>query len=70
MSAFKIVAIALIVAGSLGLIYGGFTYTKKTDQLEVGPIELSIKDRERVDIPVWAGVAAIVAGVVLLLVRK
>ncbi|MDA8128626.1 MAG: hypothetical protein M0Z73_08035 [Betaproteobacteria bacterium] len=70
MSAFKIVAIALIVAGSLGLIYGGFTYTKKTDQLEVGPIELSIKDKERVDIPVWAGVAAIVAGVVLLLVRK
>ena len=70
MNAFKIVAIALIVAGSLGLIYGGFTYTKKTDQLEVGPIELSIKDRERVDIPVWAGVAAIVAGVVLLLVRK
>lgn len=70
MNAFKIVAIALIVGGSLGLIYGGFTYTKKTDQLEVGPIELSIKDRETVDIPVWAGVAAIVAGVVLLLVRK
>ena len=60
----------LIVAGSLGLIYGGFTYTKKTDQVKLGPVELSIKDRETVNIPVWAGVAAIVAGAALLLVRK
>ena len=70
MNAVRIVAIALIVAGSLGLIYGGFTYTKKTDQLKLGTVELSIKDRETVNIPVWAGVAAIVAGAALLLVRK
>lgn len=70
MNAIKIVAIALIVAGSLGLIYGGFSYTKKTDQVKLGPIELSVKDRETVDIPVWAGVAAIVAGAALLFVRK
>ncbi len=70
MNAVKIVAIALIVAGSLALMYGGFTYTKKTDQVKLGPIELSIKDRETVNIPVWAGVAAIVAGAALLFVRK
>ena len=66
MNAIKIVAIALIVAGSLGLIYGGFTYTKKTDQVKLGPVELSIKDRETVNIPVWAGVGAIVIGGLLL----
>lgn len=70
MNAVKIVAIALIVAGSLALMYGGFSYTKKTDQVELGPVELSIKERETVNIPVWAGVAAIVAGAALLFVRK
>ena len=70
MNAIKIVAIALIVAGSLGLIYGGFTYTKQTDQVKLGSLELSIKDKETVDIPVWAGVAAILAGAALLFVRK
>ena len=70
MNAVKIVAIALMVAGSLALIYGVFTYTKKTDQLKLGPIELTIKDRETVNSPVWAGVAAIVAGAALLFVRK
>lgn len=70
MNAIKIVAIALIVAGGLGLIYGGFTYTKESDQVKLGPIELSVKSKETVNIPVWAGVAAIVAGAALLFVRK
>jgi len=63
-------AIVLIVAGGLGLAYGSFTYTKETHQAKLGPIELSIKDKETVNIPVWAGVGAIVAGVILLFVRK
>ena len=70
MSAIKILAIALIVAGSLGLIYGGFSYTKESDQVKLGPIELSVKSKETVNIPIWAGVAAIVAGAALLFVRK
>lgn len=70
MNAVKMLAIALIVAGSLGLVYGGFTYTKDTHETKVGPIALSIKDTETVNIPVWAGVGALVAGVVLLFVRK
>ncbi|HNV87900.1 MAG TPA: hypothetical protein PKL53_02945 [Methylotenera sp.] len=70
MDTVKMLAIVLIVAGGLGLAYGSFTYTKETHQAKLGPIELSIKDKETVNIPVWAGVGAIVAGVILLFVRK
>ena len=70
MNAVKMLAIVLIIAGVLGLAYGSFTYTKDTHQAKIGPIELSIKDKKTVNIPVWAGVAAIVAGAFLLLRRK
>ncbi len=69
MSAIKIVAILLIVAGVIGLAYGGFTYTKTTHDAKIGPLELSVKDKETVNIPVWAGVGAIVIGGALLLMR-
>jgi len=69
LSALKIVAIVLILAGILGLVYGGITYTKTTHEAKVGPLELSVKDRETVNVPVWAGVTAIVVGAGLLLVR-
>jgi uncharacterized membrane protein YidH (DUF202 family) len=67
MSSTKIIAIVLIIAGVLGLAYGSFTYTKETHDAKVGPIELSVKDKETVNIPVWAGVGAIVIGAGLLL---
>ena len=70
MSGTRVAAIVLIVAGILGLAYGSFTYTKETHNAKVGPLEFSIKDKETVNIPVWAGVGAIVAGVVLLVARK
>ncbi len=69
MSALKIVALLLIVAGIIGLVYGGITYTKSTHNAKIGPLELSIKDKETVNIPVWAGISAIVVGGVLLFVR-
>jgi hypothetical protein len=62
-----LLAIALVVAGALGLAYGGFTFTKETHDAKIGPLELSIKDKETVNIPAWAGVAAIVVGGGLLL---
>lgn len=68
MNALKIAAIVLIVAGVLGLAYGSFSYTKETHKAKVGSIELSVKQEETVNIPVWAGVGAIVIGGVLLLV--
>lgn len=70
MSAMKIAAIVLIVAGILGLVYGGFSYTKETHDVNLGPLELSVEEKERVNIPLWAGAVAIVAGGALLLVER
>ena len=63
-------AIALIVAGGLGLAYGGFTYTKETHETRIGPIVLAVKDTQTVNIPIWVGVGSLVAGIVLLITRK
>jgi hypothetical protein len=67
MGSIKVLAIALLAAGILALVYRGFTYTKDTDKASLGPIQLVVQDKEHVNIPVWAGVAAIVAGGALLL---
>lgn len=67
MNAIKILGIALIVAGILGLVYGGFSYTSATHETKLGPIELSVKDKERVNVPVWVGGGAILVGGALLL---
>jgi len=66
MSMVKVIAIALIVLGALGLVYGSFTYTKETHDIKFGPIEFSIADKETVNVPVWLGVGAIVVGGLLL----
>jgi hypothetical protein len=67
MNTIKLAAIVLIAAGILGLAYGSFSYTKETHQAVLGPIALSVKEKQTVNIPVWAGVGAIVIGGVLLL---
>ena len=66
----KIIAAVLIAAGILALVYGGFTYTKSTQEAHVGPLELSVKDKRHVNVPIWAGVGAIAIGGVLLFVRS
>jgi hypothetical protein len=66
MNAGKIAGLALIVAGVLGLAYGSFTYTKDTHTANVGPLTLSVKDKETVNVPIWAGVVAVLAGGALL----
>jgi hypothetical protein len=67
MNTTKIAAVVLIVAGVLGLGYGGFSYTKETHDIKMGPLEMSVKERGTFNIPVWAGVGAIAIGTVLLL---
>src|SRR5215475_11622869 len=67
MSAVKMVAIVLIAAGVLGLVYGSFSYTKETEEVKLGPLELAVKEKQTVNVPVWAGVGAIVVGSALLL---
>ena len=66
MNTTRLIAIVLIVAGGLGLVYGGFSYTKDTTAVKVGPIELSVKQKETVNVPMWAGIGAIVIGGLLL----
>jgi hypothetical protein len=70
MNTSKMLASLLIMAGCLGLIYGGFSYTKETHQAKLGPVEVSIKDKETVNVPVWAGVGMLAAGLFLLSARK
>jgi hypothetical protein len=70
LSAIKIVAILLIVAGIAGLIYGKFTYTKSTHDVNLGPIDLSVKEKKTVNVPLWAGIATIVAGGLLFFVPR
>jgi hypothetical protein len=66
MNAMKLLGIVLLVGGVLGLIYGGFTYTKDTHEAKIGPITLSVKDKETINVPIWAGIGAIVIGGLLL----
>ncbi|MDZ7735699.1 MAG: hypothetical protein U5P41_06075 [Gammaproteobacteria bacterium] len=66
----KIAAVLLIVAGALALGYGGFSYTRETHQVDLGALQMSIDEDRRVNIPVWAGIGAIVIGGVLLLVGR
>jgi multidrug transporter EmrE-like cation transporter len=68
MNAVKIIGVALILAGTLGLAYGSFSFTKETHDAKLGPLEFQLKEKETVNIPVWAGVGAIIVGAVLLLV--
>ena len=70
MDAQKLVAILLIVAGALGLAYGGFSYTKETHQANVGPLHLSVDEKQHVNVPAWAGVGAIVIGGIMLVMSK
>lgn len=66
MNPVKIIAIVLVVGGILGLIYGGFSYTKDTTVVKLGPLEVSAKEKQTVNVPMWAGVGAIVVGGLLL----
>jgi hypothetical protein len=67
MNPIKLVGILLIVAGGLALAYGGFTYTKDSSSLKLGPIELAVKQKETVNVPIWAGIGAIAVGGLLLM---
>ena len=70
MNAIRVVALGLIILGVLGLAYGGFSYTKETHEAKIGPIELNVKEKKDVNIPMWAGISAIVIGGALLLGKR
>ena len=66
----RLIAIVLLAAGVLALAYGGFSYTKQTHDAKVGPLEISVTEKQRVNVPVWAGVVLVVAGAAFLLTGK
>ena len=68
MNAAKIAGVALVVAGTLGLVYGSFSYTRDSHEARLGPIEFTVEDKETVEVPQWAAIGAIAVGGVLLLV--
>ena len=68
MSAQKMIALVLLVGGILGVVYGGFSYTKETHTADLGPLHISVAEKERVNVPMWAGIGAIVIGGLLLVV--
>ena len=70
MNGLKTLAIVLIAAGVLALLYGGFTYTQNTHEAKLGPISLTVREKETINIPLWAGLGILVSGVVLLVARK
>ena len=66
MDTIRVIAIVLIIAGAVGLVYQQFSFTKETHQAKIGPLELSVKEKETVNVPLWASLGAIGIGVVLL----
>jgi hypothetical protein len=61
----RVVGVVLLVLGILGVVYGGFSYQKEKGEAKIGPIEIEVTEKERVNIPLWAGIAAGVAGLAL-----
>ena len=70
MNAKQIAAILFIIAGTLGLAYGGFSYTEKTHEANVGPLHLAVDEQRHVNVPGWAGAAMLILGAVLLIPGK
>ena len=66
MNPVRLIAVIIIVAGALGLLYGSFSFTKATHDVKLGPIEFSVKEKETVNVPMWAGIGAIIVGGLLL----
>ena len=69
MSGLRVVGIVLLVVGLLAVAYGGFSYTKDETAAKIGPVEIQVKEKEHVNIPLWAGIGAAVVGAVLLVRR-
>jgi hypothetical protein len=68
MKTLAVVGGLLIALGLVGLIWGGVSYTKNKETANVGPLDITVKEKKRVAIPAPVSVAAVVGGVVLLVV--
>jgi hypothetical protein len=69
-AAMRMIGIVVLAVGILALVYGGFSYTRETHDVKLGPVEFSVKEKERVNVPLWAGVALAVVGAGVLISGK
>ncbi len=70
MNATKLVGIILVAAGCLGLIYGGFSYTREATGVQLGPIALKVEEKKTVNVPLIVSAGAVVAGIFLLVIKR
>ncbi|HUL95326.1 MAG TPA: hypothetical protein VLT89_04905 [Usitatibacter sp.] len=70
MGVLKVVGIILIVAGAAALAFGGFSFTRETHKADIGPVHIAVQEKQEVNVPLWAGLGAIVVGVVLIVLPK
>jgi hypothetical protein len=70
MKAKQLAAIVLIALGTVGLLYRGFNYRRESHEADLGPLKVSITQKDRIDVPAWAGVVLIAAGVVILVLKS
>jgi hypothetical protein len=66
MNGTKLFGAVLLAVGILALAYGGFSYNKKSEDVKLGPIRIEVTDKQRVNVPLWAGVGIAIVGGVLL----
>ena len=66
MTAMRVIGAVLLVLGLAGLLTGGFSFTRETTQAQLGPLSLTVKEKESVNIPQWLSVGAMVVGAVVL----
>lgn len=64
----RVLGVVLIVLGIVGLVLGGITFTRERTVAEIGPVEVQAEERETLPIPAIAAGAAVVAGIVLVVV--
>jgi uncharacterized membrane protein YidH (DUF202 family) len=70
MNTAKLIGIILVVLGGLGLAYGGFSYTKETTGMKVGPLELKVQEKETINVPLIVSAGVMAVGVFLLVVGR
>jgi hypothetical protein len=66
----RVLGVILLVLGILAVVYGGFSYDKEKADAKIGPVEIEITEKKRVNIPLWAGIAAGAAGMALVAKRS
>ncbi|ASI70255.1 hypothetical protein BA022_17985 [Diaphorobacter nitroreducens] len=62
----RILGVILLILGLAGFFTGGFSFTKETTQARIGPLELSVKEKESVNVPQWLSIGAIAVGALVL----